>query len=62
MGWVADARGRVRPGHFPGGSGGWPGIGILRFGGLLVADEMYFSLNIEAVADASTPVLRSTSP
>ena len=35
---------------------------ILRFGGLLVADEVYFSLNIEAVADASTPVLRSTSP
>jgi len=35
---------------------------ILRFGGLLVADEVYFSLNIEGVADASTPVLRSTSP
>lgn len=26
-GLVADARGRVRPGHFPGGTGGWPGIG-----------------------------------
>jgi polyisoprenoid-binding protein YceI len=29
---------------------------VLRFGGLLVADEMDFTLNIEAVAAASTPV------
>ena len=56
---VIDGQGRRRAqatatGTFSRREWGWPGIES-SFGGLLVADELDFSLNIEAVASAPAP-------
>ena len=63
---VIDGQGRYRAqasatGTFSRREWGLAWDRILRFGGLLVADEVYFSLNIEAVAAESTRAVRSTS-